>query len=157
MRAYWIIMLCISLIDLRGQRIAKIGFPSGAGSVTQDGITMHYFFDDPVSGTAGLEANTRMFVGFLDPVFSSFSTPVDEDRPEIFRVFPNPFSDHIFFRASLRDIVKYRLTDMQGRTVLQGKTADTLTAIPSGFLAPGIYILNLSNEWGHYTLYKLIK
>jgi len=37
MRAYLLFMLCISLFDLRGQRIAKIAYSSGAGVYVQQG------------------------------------------------------------------------------------------------------------------------
>ena len=157
MRAYLIIMLCISLLDLRGQRIAKVVFPSAAGFTVQEGIVMHYIFDDQVAGFAGLEDSIRMFVGFLDPVFSSFSTPVHTDRTERLKVFPNPFSEIIFLRSALPlETIGYKLSDLHGRTVLQGRV-DADTSIRTRHLFSGVYILTLSHSAGHFTLYKLIK
>ena len=158
MRAYLIIMLCISLLDLRGQRIAKVVFPSAAGFTVQEGIVMHYILDDQVAGFAGLEDSIRMFVGFLDPVFSSFSTSVHTDGTERIKVFPNPFSEIIFLRSALPgETIGYKLADLHGRTVLQGRVSDADTSIQTRHLFSGVYILTLSHAAGHFTLYKLIK
>ena len=158
MRAIWIILLCISFLGLRGQRIAKIAFPSGAGNVGQEGIVLRFVLDGPVAGIAGLEDSTRMFVGFLDPVFSSISTPLQQERAETFNVFPNPFSEIIFLRSLLPgQPIKYKLSDLHGRIVLQGKTADINTTIPTHSMHPGVYILTLSDAEGHFAHYKLNK
>ena len=158
MRAYWIIMLCISLLDLRGQRIAKVAFPLGAGVTQQEGYTLHIIIGDPVTGYAGLEDSTRMFVGFLQPVFNTFSTRVHAGGLESLKVFPNPFSENIFIHSSHPgESIGFRLSDLHGRAVLQGRVSDADKAIPTGNLFSGVYILTLTHTAGHFALYKLIK
>ncbi|HNR08375.1 MAG TPA: T9SS type A sorting domain-containing protein [Saprospiraceae bacterium] len=158
MRAIWTILLCISLLDLRGQRIAKISFPSAAGVARQDGFTIQYIIGDRVAGYAALEGDARMFVGFLDPVFSSISTSVTAERMERIQVFPNPFKEQISIRHSLTGAgLRYRLTDLHGRILLQGSDRKWDMTFPTAHLAPGIYILSLEQAKGHFALYKLIK
>jgi hypothetical protein len=152
-------MLCISLFDLRGQRIAKIAFSNGAGvSVQKDVGTVHFIFGDWVAGNALSEDKSQLVAGFLTPVFNSSSTPLKSSQPSRVIVFPNPFLTNIYLRnAADWGKVSISMLDLNGRVLFQDKTEGRNYAINAGFLHPGIYCLRLKFQDGHFEVYKLIK
>jgi hypothetical protein len=66
-------------------------------------------------------------------------------------VYPNPTNGIINFAES--DDIRYDLFDVDSRLILSGtgKSADI------GGMSPGIYLLRTSNEYGEYTMNKIIK
>jgi hypothetical protein len=159
MRAYLLIMLCISLFELRGQRIAKIVITTGSGVHIQEGAgPIHYVFDDLIAGYAKSEDNTQIFTGFLTPFFSSLPTRVHEDFKTGIQVFPNPFTHQIRVRAkSAMGPVSYLLFDTKGRLLMSGKGLLNEIEINGQSLVAGIYLLRFHHPDGHFEIHKLIK
>ncbi|UXX79389.1 family 16 glycosylhydrolase [Reichenbachiella carrageenanivorans] len=62
------------------------------------------------------------------------------------RVFPNPTSNQLNFTLNLLDgPTNYRLTDIQGRVVLQGTSSETSNSLDVSGLKKGIYLIRIEN------------
>jgi hypothetical protein len=60
-------------------------------------------------------------------------------------LYPNPTSDHLTVELQLNHRVDYSLTDMYGRTVLQGRFTEMRNQTDLSKLKDGIYVMTLSN------------
>jgi len=159
MRAYLLFMLCLSLFDLRGQRIAKIAYSTGAGVHVQPGAgTIHYIFDDLITGYARADDSSTVFAGFLTPIFISSTTPSREAIRSRLRVFPNPFINQLKIQSeSVGGLFSFLLLDVNGRIVFSGKGLSREHEINTSRLVPGIFLLRIRFPDGHFEIHKLIK
>ncbi len=91
-------------------------------------------FTPPVNGSYTVEADSNGCTGRSDAFAVSLGLPDVQTQP--FRVYPNPTSDA--FQISPAGAYRVRITDMQGRTVLE--TENTGQIVISS-LADGLYLL----------------
>ena len=92
--------------------------------------------------------------------FPSVTNIVDNTDYECqVNVFPNPFSDYL--RISLEKVEQhsytYKLTDMHGTVIKQGKLGDNVYEIRTGNLPAAIYILNIVTDYSNIKRIKIIK
>ncbi|MFN3529045.1 MAG: M1 family aminopeptidase [Bacteroidia bacterium] len=73
---------------------------------------------------------------------SSLGASVSEDVFAGFKLYPNPTSDLLYLKASSPGMA-YRLSDMQGRLLQQGRSADEQFGLFLGDVPAGIYLLQL--------------
>lgn len=86
---------------------------------------------------------------------SSIATDLRDIISEKFNVYPNPASTQIFIKSTPRMIGKnYRLTDMSGITIMQGRINNANQAIRLESLSTGIYLLRVE---GVADIHKIIK
>jgi PKD repeat protein len=92
--------------------------------------------------------------GCVSPASNSIllNASMDEWWFESFSVFPNPIGD--FFTVSWSggevQVSDYRISDINGRVVLQGKVTETgILTVNSGSLASGSYVLELITDKGN--------
>ncbi|MCW3072222.1 MAG: Arylsulfotransferase [Bacteroidetes bacterium] len=95
----------------------------------------------------------------LDPIAYTCDVPLNlenNESPQML-VFPNPFSDEITIgiRAGQFFSAHYIITDIAGRTVMNGIVNSSSLRINSSFLAPGIYLLKL--ELPQMAVFRIIK
>lgn len=88
-----------------------------------------------------------------DSVFLHLTTGIanPEDQPVHFAVYPNPASDHLFFKAEFRKTTNLELEilDVQGRTIMNRHLSGDRTyheIINLNTVSPGVYIMKIFNS-----------
>ena len=71
---------------------------------------------------------------------------IDPEHFEFFsKVYPNPTTDFVNIELQQKNKIAYKLTDLNGRTILQGQFADIINKIDLSKQTAGIYYLTLIN------------
>ena len=73
-------------------------------------------------------------------------------------VYPNPAND--FCTLRLDDMIGYytaRFIDVTGTEIMTFKITNPITQIPIASLPSGLYLVKVSDEWGHIGVGKLVK
>ena len=81
----------------------------------------------------------------------------DEQNLVSLKVFPNPASDHVFINLTKQENLNYKLTDVSGRKIADGKISTLQTRIDLNYLNTSIYILNIYQNNNTLKSYKIIK
>lgn len=128
--------------------------------VVQDGITEYNWFNSnpffPLMQT-NLEEGS---VGMTEPTNLSTGNPGVSFKPGI---SPNPFTDSVELRLpdAISDNATVRVTDLLGHTVfskaLQGVNAGDVVAINLSGCAPGVYLLQLSDDRHQGIAQKIVR
>jgi hypothetical protein len=89
-------------------------------------------------------ANTGIIAG---NGFININDAVTEQNISV-QLYPNPVYENLFlqFENAVADKLYYVITDLEGRSVLNGKLEGTNTAIPVKEIPQGLYIIHLLNE-----------
>ena len=73
-------------------------------------------------------------------------TQIDIEEFEYYsKVYPNPTTDFINIELQQKNKIEYKLSDLQGKAVLQGKFTEKINKIDLNKLPNGIYALTLTN------------
>jgi hypothetical protein len=92
--------------------------------------------------------------GVLTIDFVSFTKPLSVTTVEkSFKasVYPNPTREHMLVETDI-NAFNYRITDVTGKTVLSGTSAQASTMVTLSNLSQGYYILNIEGENGFQSL-----
>jgi len=155
MKTFIIALLCTcaSFISTAQQVVASTGH---TGAMT--GYTVSWTLGEPVIETfsdAGYmvtqgQHQTRLVVTAADDI--SF--------PGInLMVFPNPATQKIFLKVKSENHhdLNYRINDIQGHELLRGDVVDTTCEISLAAIAPGIYLLTVSQKELIVQTFRVIK
>lgn len=81
-----------------------------------------------------------------------------EDFEFLSKAYPNPTTELINIELHQKNKITYQLTDISGKTVLQGQFSDTKNKIDLSGQSPGIYSLTLMNPANNFSeTTKIIK
>jgi hypothetical protein len=72
------------------------------------------------------------------------------------KVYPNPSKNELNV-AGISQTTNYKISNVTGSVVLQGALQSGNNSISIASVAPGIYILELTNELGERTIFRIIK
>ncbi len=73
-------------------------------------------------------------------------TQIDPEDFEFFsKVYPNPTTDFVIIELQQKTGITYQLTDLNGKTILQGQFIDKANKLNLSKQTPGIYLLTLIN------------
>ena len=73
-------------------------------------------------------------------------TQIDPEDFEFFsKVYPNPTTDFVNIELQQKNKITYQLTDLNGKTVLQGQFTDTKNKIDLSGQTAGVFYLTLFN------------
>ncbi len=120
---------------------------------TQNQVFRAYYYDKSYSAFNGkvLTASTTIEnSNHLSDNCVLTASLASDITNEVQRVFPNPFSDHIYLTASNAD-TNFKLCNLMGQTIAQGNTK-SLSDFDFSQLAPGTYLLQLNDARGTKTM-----
>lgn len=80
----------------------------------------------------------------------TMTTGLEEDREDLFSVFPNPVGSELYLIGPVLDIEQVQLFDMQGRSVATDFAWTNVLAV--GALSPGVYHLQVQHTSGMESL-----
>lgn len=81
-----------------------------------------------------------------------------EDYLFLSKIYPNPATDFVNIELQQKNNITYKLTDIKGKTVLEGRFTDTKNKIDLTGQVDGIYLLTLVNPTDNYKeVTKIIK
>ena len=123
-------------------------FTNGSGSVsyTIGETVIHTGTNGPEDITQGFHQTNWNFLG------------VEDHMPElIVKVYPNPVQHELKVETADYNGVLYSMLDGAGRIVRSGELNSAETAIETSNLAPGKYILSLSDQNQTLKTFNLIK
>lgn len=133
--------------------VAAGGDASGAGGNVSYSIGQtDYIYATGSGGSAnqGLQQPYEIFV----------STGVDEKNISLdFKVYPNPTADNLTLKVTNRDTknLKYTLYGIDGKLIYEEVISQELTAIPTGELAQGLYIVSVYDNNKTIKSFNVIK
>lgn len=92
--------------------------------------------------------NGRFYSGQLDGLWymESLPTSMEEIGPLSFELFPNPATEFITIHTMEDAPSRYIITDLQGRTVQQGRVGGPMALLDINDLSKGSYLLQLTTE-----------
>lgn len=158
MRTILILVVCLVCHPLQSQRIARIAFPAGYGFQSTPGVgSIQFINENQLTGYMVKPDVGSIFLGFLIPVFSTVSTAAPDHPSRQIKVFPNPFEQTIKIESNGFGSYTYHVMDVQGHLLIYGKTSDALHRIHTQFLPPGMYVLRITGQDGHFELHKITK
>jgi hypothetical protein len=110
------------------------------------------------SDTSGGYMNTPAYFCMDNFMTNETGTAIGETPAAgIAKIYPNPAQEMLFVEASDKNLVSIGVTDMTGRVIAQYPVQDQKTAIPTGALVPGTYILTLTNADQRTSTARFIK
>lgn len=75
---------------------------------------------------------------------------IDAEEFEIIsKIYPNPTTDFVNIELQQKNNFNYSLTDLTGKTVIQGQLAESKNKIDLSKLTPGVFYLNIANPTGN--------
>lgn len=81
-----------------------------------------------------------------------------EDYLFLSKIYPNPATDFVIIELQQKNKITYQLTDINGKTVLEGRFIDTKNKIDLTGQVDGIYLLTLVNLTdNHKEVTKIVK
>lgn len=75
--------------------------------------------------------------------------------PKIVKVNPNPTTNYIYIQEE--NIVEFTICDLQGKVMLKSKSNEVLQSVSLIDLAPGIYMLTITDKNGRTGNQKIVK
>jgi len=84
--------------------------------------------------------------GIIDSVQLITSNPTINKKGGFFNLFPNPGTSVVNIQTSLVGLKTFSLTDLQGRTIIEGKFESLEKLIDTKDLRQGTYFLNLKSD-----------
>lgn len=103
--------------------------------------------------TQGFQQPVRKKFGILDPILVS----IDEQMPNGFSVYPNPFREDITLEIPWDSAVRIEIFDNTGRLVFKGQLSEVINTIDLSALAVGNYQLVFQNKEAFLGRISLIK
>ena len=135
----------------------KIGMASSVGTITySQAFTGNNF------STFGEDNSGEIYIAAINngTIFKINDTSLGLNTPNIsqFIVYPNPTTSEIIIQKSAINYpIEATLFDMNGKIVLQQKTADkSENSIKTTHLSKGLYILSIKNNEGQLSTHRLI-
>ena len=120
---------------------------------TQNQVFRAYYYDKSYSAFNGKVLSANTTIENSNPLSDNCvltATQANDITNEAQRVFPNPFSDHIYLTASKAEM-NFKLCNLIGQTIVQGNTK-SLSDFDFSQLAPGTYLLQLNDTRGTKTM-----
>lgn len=161
-----IIMACLSITTLlvtpgcRCHAQAAITFLGG--DIQRDSSTLSYSAGQPAVLTSQARAITVVTIteqfteGVQQPHLGVDATLGLQPLSVEVAVYPNPTTALLTIKSA--GGLRYRLLDLQGRTLLHGRCHDTEQQLDLQGLANGTYLLHLTDDDGtHANRYRIIK
>lgn len=122
----------IRIVDVVGSLDAAYGSTDAAGHIINDPYPSHF-----VSGGFDLDA-----VAVLNDNRPNSIGTADADAG--IRIYPNPATGYVQVSSMLAGSIRYRITDLYGRQLMQG-TFNGRTVLDISALSPGLYLVQLDN------------
>ncbi len=91
-----------------------------------------------------LNAENVSFVAYFED--ETTGTNPFSNSKSAYSIFPNPAKDLIHISGNLRSSMNYQLIDMNGNILLKGNLKNTETEIDIRYLAPSVYLIQLSEN-----------
>lgn len=136
-----------------GIEFATIGYVESAGNSTT--ITSYEFNDvNALQYGQTLYYRLQQFDNDGSTSFSEVIT-VRLRTDKYVQVFPNPAKDVLNVRMQMTGEKQYRLTDLQGNVLMQGKTSQMQMQLAAKHLKSGMYILTVVDERGQKTAVRV--
>jgi len=132
-----------------GNTALENGFqlPLGGGTLLPEQLTIgtHFYVCTPHAslGMKGTIVVQDVVSGINDQLVSRFS------------VYPNPARDFITIRSNSENGSDYRITNIFGKRILDGKLENGTTTVDINELSPGIYFVQVGNNKNQN--FKIIK
>jgi hypothetical protein len=73
------------------------------------------------------------------------------------KLLPNPANDRVIFKVDNPEGLQYRLFDLNGRVLQNGKLETTSTSIDLTGLSPSVYFIKIIKGNKEVNTYKLVK
>lgn len=102
---------------------------------------------------------TEYFTEGVQQGWTSRKSSINGPLPMTVNVYPNPAQDWLHIAIAENELqLQYILTDMQGRTLMQGTPNDGETSLDITSLPAGTYMLNIqSTDKKNKNIFKIIK
>ncbi|MNY01076.1 hypothetical protein D3C86_1335900 [compost metagenome] len=106
-----------------------------------------------VGGSSPLSGSNSDFM--LVKILSGGNLSVNESMQKEIAVYPNPFSDEVFFSIPEGELAEVKLVDAAGRTITTLKTGENKLSL--GHLSKGIYQLVFTELTGETSFKSIVK
>ncbi|MBX7182441.1 MAG: T9SS type A sorting domain-containing protein [Bacteroidia bacterium] len=109
--------------------------------------------------TASLSNSNTMLTQGFHQVSGTVVGIEQPDNDLNFRIYPNPFAEHLSIQISEANQLgySYRISDLTGQTIVADSPLNqTYTDINLSNLAPGVYLITISNSTNRSS-YRIIK
>jgi FAD synthase len=84
------------------------------------------------------------------------SVGINETFEDLFLVYPNPSNEKITIESNHKGKIKTIILDINGKLIYENAFENEVTIDVSN-LKPGIYLLQMTNDFGHQNNRKIIK
>ena len=129
------------------------------GSYTKDWGSRTYPAIADINGDGKediLIGNSRGGLHFIEGQLSRLTTSINRMTRESFTLAPNPSNGNFTIYANSSTALSYRVTDITGKTVLEGNTLSGNSVNTHGQLSSGVYFVDVNNNTTMYATQKLI-
>lgn len=110
---------------------------------TPDSIVVAFFSTDPDASFAG----GKLKVDNLSP---NYTTNIKKDSKLLIETYPNPCEDYIWLKQSTSQSYQWRLFDIVGNVVKQGRSQLVDERLDMIGLSSGLYVLKVQNSQGAF-------
>jgi len=114
----------------------------GATCYPESGVTTD--FTNPVTYTVTAEDGTTQQEW---TVLVSIASGIELKRKGNYKVYPNPAEDVIYIEQDVEKASKIRILNLQGTTILKDFMNDNLKTIECNDLNPGMYVIEVRNNY----------
>ena len=129
------------------------------GSYTKDWGSRTYPAIADINGDGKedmLIGNSRGGLHFIEGQLSRLTTSINKITRESFTLAPNPSNGNFTIYANSSTALSYRVTDITGKTVLEGNTLSGNSVNTQGQLSSGVYFVDVNDNATMYATQKLI-
>ena len=139
--------------------IEKIGCLNGGALNTQT-CALGYIFLNCMSFNDTTYFSTTLFYNFPDPIYiygnCDSLTSISEIKNTNIKIYPNPFSDRLFFTLNDNDDSEIIIYDFTARKLLQQKFTNSVS-LNTEQLAKGLYLYEVRSKDGSCKKGKVVK
>jgi hypothetical protein len=150
----WLWLLCTLPVTLQSQEVVT----TSGGYAESTSAIITWTIGEPVTETI-CGTNSILTQGFNqgDLIITLVKNP--EESGLILKIFPNPAHDRINISVVQTEIedLRYVLTNINGKVLINNKLQSHKTDIPVSQLSPALYLLKIYNGRKEIGSYKIIK